>query len=155
MTGSGKSRRRRGHADAALMTHSGDSAQLVGCKRRRYNHASDSAALGIRGLQKQITLIQSPRRREPWYICKNREGVVKKLDDAILEELYERGNGTVKDIGERLSNRVYAALKRLVEAGKVDEHGYPGKGNEKTYSLRSAKVGEFSASASTGKLRRI
>jgi hypothetical protein len=57
-----------------------------------------------------------------------------KLDDAILEEL-ERGKGTVKQIGERLAARVQDALYRLIESEKVVPSGYPGKGNEKSYSL--------------------
>jgi hypothetical protein len=56
------------------------------------------------------------------------------LDNAILEEL-EHGAGTVKDIQERLSKRVYTALERLHEAGKVEKEGFEGKGNLKTYSL--------------------
>jgi hypothetical protein len=45
------------------------------------------------------------------------------------------GAVTVKDIQQRLSNRVYKALERLVEAERVVKEGFPGKGNEKTYSL--------------------
>jgi hypothetical protein len=60
-----------------------------------------------------------------------------KLDDAILEEL-EHGSGTVKGISERLSDRVYNALERLVKADKVKKEGYQGKGNEKIYNLSKA-----------------
>lgn len=57
-----------------------------------------------------------------------------RLDEAVLEEL-ERGGGTVKEIGERLSGRIQHALDRLVGAKKVIKDGYPGKGNQKAYSL--------------------
>jgi hypothetical protein len=57
------------------------------------------------------------------------------LDEAILEELKLNGAGTVRDIGDRLSHSVYAALKRLIAAGKVREFGIPGKGYPKTYAL--------------------
>ena len=60
-----------------------------------------------------------------------------KLDDAILKELTRAGEGTVKQIGERLSGRVYEALQRLIKAKHVAvKHGYPGKGNEKIYDLQ-------------------
>jgi hypothetical protein len=58
------------------------------------------------------------------------------LDEVILEELKQAGAAcTVKDVQERLSQRVYAALERLVVAEKVIEEGFPGKGNQKTYRL--------------------
>lgn len=57
-----------------------------------------------------------------------------KLDDAVLEEL-ERGEGTVKDISERLAARLQHALDRLVKTRKIVKDGFPGKGNEKIYSL--------------------
>jgi hypothetical protein len=57
-----------------------------------------------------------------------------KLDEAILEEL-ERGVGTVKQISVRLSRRVYDALERLARDQRVVKEGWPGKGNEKIYSL--------------------
>jgi hypothetical protein len=57
-----------------------------------------------------------------------------KLDEAILEEL-ERGEGTVKDISERLSKRLQHALERLCDADRVVRSGYEGKGNLKVYSL--------------------
>jgi hypothetical protein len=59
-----------------------------------------------------------------------------KLDEAVLEELERAGAGTAKEIGERLSGCVYEALKRLVKADRVTKDGYPGQGNEKTYSLK-------------------
>jgi hypothetical protein len=59
-----------------------------------------------------------------------------KLDDAVLEELTRAGEGTVKQISERLSGRVYEAVQRLIKSNHVVvKHGYPGKGNEKVYSL--------------------
>jgi hypothetical protein len=57
------------------------------------------------------------------------------LDETILEELKLSGAGTARDIENRLSHGVHAALKRLVEAGKVKEENFPGRGNPKTYSL--------------------
>jgi hypothetical protein len=60
------------------------------------------------------------------------------LDEAILEELRQAGAGTVQDIKERLSQRVYTALERLVVAEKIIKDGFPGKGNQKTYSLPKA-----------------
>ena len=57
-----------------------------------------------------------------------------KLDEAILEEL-ERGKGTAKEIGERLSARVQHALEKLVREKKVTKTGYEGKGNIKYYDL--------------------
>jgi hypothetical protein len=57
-----------------------------------------------------------------------------KLYEAILEEL-ERGDGTVKQISARLSRRVYDALERLARDQKVVKESWPGKGNEKIYSL--------------------
>lgn len=59
-----------------------------------------------------------------------------KLDGAILEELERGGPGTVKEIGERLSRRVYSALERLANAEIVIKGGIEGKGNEKLYRLR-------------------
>jgi hypothetical protein len=64
----------------------------------------------------------------------------RRLDDAILEELERGGAGTVKDISDRLSRRVYEALERLVSADKVTKDGFPGKGNEKTYGLRTGPI---------------
>ena len=58
-----------------------------------------------------------------------------KLDEAILDVLERDGPGTVKDISEGLSRRVYDALKRLVKDKKVKKDGHPGKGNEKYYYL--------------------
>lgn len=58
-----------------------------------------------------------------------------KIDEAILEELGRGGEGTVKDIGERLASRIQRALDRLVKAKKVEKAGFHGKGNLKTYSL--------------------
>jgi len=63
------------------------------------------------------------------------------LDEAILEELNLSGAGTAQDIKDRLSHGVYGALKRLVAAGKVKEHSFPGRGNPKTYSLPKASPG--------------
>ena len=57
-----------------------------------------------------------------------------KLHEAILEEL-ERGEGTVKQISARLSRRVYDALESLSRDQRVVKQGWPGKGNEKIYSL--------------------
>jgi hypothetical protein len=65
-----------------------------------------------------------------------KQGVKVRLDDAVLEELERAGPGNVKQIGERLSGRVYEALERLVLADKVSKEGFLGKGHEKTYSLR-------------------
>jgi hypothetical protein len=58
-----------------------------------------------------------------------------KLDDAILEELERSGDGTAKQISERLSLRIYEALQRLVRDQRVVKEGFPGKGNEKRYGL--------------------
>lgn len=57
-----------------------------------------------------------------------------RLDEAIMEEL-ERGDGNAKQIGDRLSRRVYEGLERLVRDGRVEKSGWSGKGNEKRYSL--------------------
>jgi hypothetical protein len=56
------------------------------------------------------------------------------FSDRLLEEL-ERGDGTVKQISARLSRRVYDALERLARDQSVVKEGWPGKGNEKIYSL--------------------
>jgi hypothetical protein len=58
-----------------------------------------------------------------------------KLDEAILEELERGGAGNSKQIGKRLSIRVYEALQRLVRDEKVVKSGWPGRGNEKMYGL--------------------
>ncbi len=68
------------------------------------------------------------------YMLSGKQEGGMKLDDAILEEL-ERGRGTVREISERLSKRVYDALERLADQEKVAKKGHPGKGNEKVYSL--------------------
>jgi hypothetical protein len=60
-----------------------------------------------------------------------------KLDEAVIEEL-ERGDGNAKQIAERLSKRVYAALERLVREERVVKRGWEGRGNEKWYSLPKA-----------------
>jgi hypothetical protein len=70
--------------------------------------------------------------------CREDARVSVKLDDVILEEL-RRGPATVSQIAEGISKRVYVALDRLVKAGKVIKHGFPGKGNEKVYSLPDIK----------------
>ena len=62
-----------------------------------------------------------------------------KLDDVVLDEL-GRGSGTVNEIAERISKRLYVALDRLVKAKKVIKSGFPGKGNEKVYSLPDIKI---------------
>jgi hypothetical protein len=61
-----------------------------------------------------------------------------KIDEAVLEELW-RGGGTVKEIAERLADRVRDALERLVKAKRVIKNGYDGKGNIKTYSVPPIK----------------
>jgi hypothetical protein len=62
------------------------------------------------------------------------------LDEAILEELKLGGAGTAKDIKNRLSHGVHGALNRLVAAGKVRESSFPGRGNPKSYRLRTLTV---------------
>jgi hypothetical protein len=63
------------------------------------------------------------------------------IDELILEELKKSGAGTVQDIQERISRHVSKALERLVAAEKVIKDGFPGKGNQKTYSLpKSAPI---------------
>src|SRR5579872_4747247 len=58
-----------------------------------------------------------------------------KLDDAILEELELGGDGTVREIGDRLARRVQEALYRLLRRKHVYAIGYEGQGNKKTYTL--------------------
>ena len=65
-----------------------------------------------------------------------------KLDEAIIEELRDGGNGTVKEIGHRLASRVQHALERLVASEQVYKFGYEGRGNEKTYSLSPSDPSE-------------
>jgi hypothetical protein len=57
------------------------------------------------------------------------------LDEAVFEELSRAGGGSAQDIKDRLGQRVYEALERLVLAERIVKEGFPGKGNPKTYSL--------------------
>ena len=58
-----------------------------------------------------------------------------KLDEAIMEELGRDGQGTRKEIIERLAGRMHHALVRLASAGKIHKLDGPYAGNEKVYSL--------------------
>jgi hypothetical protein len=66
-----------------------------------------------------------------------KRGAAVKLDEAILEELEIGGEGTAKEIRERLSAHVQHALERLVCDKKVIKTGYKGQGNIKYYDLPS------------------
>ena len=57
------------------------------------------------------------------------------LDDAIMKAL-EYGPGNPRQIAVRLADYVRKALNGLADDEKIDRKGYPGRGNEKTYSLK-------------------
>ncbi len=61
------------------------------------------------------------------------------LDDAIMKAL-EDGPGNPRQIAERLAAYVRKALNGLADDGKIDRKGYPGRGNEKIYSLKSPNI---------------
>jgi hypothetical protein len=58
-----------------------------------------------------------------------------RLDEAIVEELARFGQGTRKEIVERLAGRMQHALDRLANSGKIYKLDGPYAGNEKVYSL--------------------
>ena len=57
------------------------------------------------------------------------------LDDAVMKVL-EYGPGNPREVAEHLTPYVRKALNGLAESGKIDRSGYPGRGNEKIYSLK-------------------
>ena len=57
------------------------------------------------------------------------------LNDAVVKAL-ESGPGNPREITERLQGYVRNVLNSLADDGKIARRGYPGRGNEKTYSLK-------------------
>jgi hypothetical protein len=54
---------------------------------------------------------------------------------AVMRAL-EYGPGNPRQIAERLSDYVRKALNVLADDGTIDRNGFPGRGNEKIYSLK-------------------
>jgi hypothetical protein len=57
------------------------------------------------------------------------------LEEAVLKAL-EQGPGNLREITERLEWRVRNTLSLLAEADRINRAGWPGRGNEKSYSLK-------------------
>jgi hypothetical protein len=70
-------------------------------------------------------------------LARSREIEVKKLDEAILEELERNGPGSRVELTRRLAGRMQPALKRLVDSGAVYRVGNrpDRRVDEKVYSL--------------------
>jgi hypothetical protein len=57
------------------------------------------------------------------------------LEEVLLKAL-ELGPGNPREITERLVNRVRDTLNTMADREEISRVGYPGKGNEKRYSLK-------------------